>query len=361
MKLKDILRDNELSPKKELNPVRLASINVVPTQNQTDSADSTETQHPQKILNFKELENFKNDGGIFQNALLPYIWCNETRQYETLVGIQQQLASLPASEDLKVHLGFSVWFNLDLIAATNPDYAIILDIDPKVSQVYKCLENSFKNSDNPAAFVEYFLNELCKENIITSEEKHFTENNANNELTKGYGFLCSTEAFLSIKSMCDQGKIFFGRADITNEEEMDKLFLWCNANNVRFNTLYLSNIPEWILENTPDIKQKAFRENIQKLIDKNTYIFDAFYLTKEKKFSGPPLRLTQGELPTYTKTVDKKKDVFFKGSSKVNRSLFNDDSPSNSSLPQGSNRKKRSIDEIIDNNPSKDMEGPPKK
>jgi hypothetical protein len=319
------------------------------------------------------LENLKSSYNVTSNSL-PYICCNETQQYETLKGVQERLASLPASKDLKVHLGFSVWFNLDLIAETCPDYAIILDIDPNVIKVYKCLENSFTNSNHPDEFVEYFLKELYKKNVILLEDRSLVEFNAREELLKGFGFLCSKKDFLSVKSMCDEGRIFFGKADITNEEEMGQLILWRNENNVRFSTLYLSNIPEWILENATDVKQNAFKENVLKLKDSNTYIIDAFYPTKDKIFSGPPQRFTQGELPTFTRTVDKKKGKgrgkfsrnFFssdspenKSNGNVSRNLFGGDSSPNNSSSQSSDRKNGSLDEI-DDNPSKDMEGPKK-
>ena len=70
---------------------------------------------------------------------MPYIGCNEEKQADMLVLLK---GTSPIAAERRVHLGFSVWFNLDLMSVTKPAHGIICDINDYVIDVYSGYKNA---------------------------------------------------------------------------------------------------------------------------------------------------------------------------------------------------------------------------
>ncbi len=68
---------------------------------------------------------------------MPYIGCNEEKQADMLVLLK---GTSPIAAERRVHLGFSVWFNLDLMSVTKPAHGIICDINDNVIDVYSGIQ-----------------------------------------------------------------------------------------------------------------------------------------------------------------------------------------------------------------------------
>ncbi|MDI1351830.1 MAG: hypothetical protein PSV35_03530, partial [bacterium] len=73
---------------------------------------------------------------------------------------------------------------------------------------------------------------------------------------------------------------------------------WISSNHLELNTLYLSNIAEWIIQQDSTL-WKATQIQLHRLITPQVYLIDAFYPTRKKEGSGPPLRVSKGALPSY--------------------------------------------------------------
>jgi hypothetical protein len=280
----------------------------------------TETTEPQKthfdellslsLLNSQEVSSDDHN--------LPYIHCNETGQKATL----DYLSSIEKnSVNPRVHIGFSVWFNLDIIAATKPDFAIILDIDHKVHRVYESF-SVLKDASNPNEFKELFFSQLQEKKILSENDLMWEQFRLEEELKKDHGFLADTEAFAYIKSMYLAEKIFFGHADLASKNDIQLIKTWCDQNQAIVQTLYLSNIMEWVIEYNLDVSSsQCIKANVDFLKSQHTIIIDAFYPTLLEKKGGPPLRYTLGELPDFTKktrsssTFNKSKQLRFIGHS----------------------------------------------
>src|SRR5690348_7606108 len=121
---------------------------------------------------FQELVFIQEASAVLPNVTgqAPYILCNEAQQPETLVKLKEMAelsSSSSSSEPAKLHLGFSVWFNLDLLAATPADYAIILDIDPKANIIYQHIQAALIATDTRTAFIQVFLTKLEKSDLLS--------------------------------------------------------------------------------------------------------------------------------------------------------------------------------------------------
>lgn len=275
---------------------------------------------------FGGLESFQTVGmsDPCKTSIVPYITCNEQNQQKTLKKITQLLSTIPGDSDKDIHIGFSMWFNLDLLSVCNLKYAVILDFDPKVFLIYQILEKSLQTSSSPEEFLEIFLLLLLNDQINTHYSKDIQEFQIREQLNKGYGFLSCKENFLRVKSMCENNRIFFGSVDIVSETDMLQLSTWCKENKLIPKCLYISNISEWVLNSSHiDI----FKKNLTLLMHKETLVIDAFYPSLKTEGSGPPQRITQGILPDFKKKVpDIKKNAFrpnFSGERKLlPRKLF---------------------------------------
>ena len=226
---------------------------------------------------------------------LPYIICNEQRQQETLA----RLTPLPKNDKSTLHVGFSVWFNLDIICTTRPYHAAIFDIDPAVHHfIYPLLESLILNSATREEFITQFLI-VINENDNIAPYSVFLEEQFKQLQSTCHGFLATQENFNYLKKMISEGRVFFGKADLTKTADISLIEQWISDNELDLKTLYLSNIREWINQQSNFIREAA-QLNISKLIRPDVQLIDAFYPTTKKDGSGPPQRVTQGELPSYT-------------------------------------------------------------
>jgi len=221
----------------------------------------------------------------------PYIICNEQQQDQTIQGLKMLFAKdakLPT-----VHIGFSLWFNLDLLSETNMQYAILFDIDKNVLALYQLIHEILKDNaiNTPEKFLHALFDRLKtdKENLSFYPIEYLEEELAK-QLRQPTGFLSSVNNFLKVKNMFQEGKIFYGHVDLTDVDKIQQVSNWCKKNNLKIATLYISNIPEWIVENKKTRKDQLI-QSITLLTQDDTMIIDAFYPTTQKKGSGPPQRM----------------------------------------------------------------------
>jgi hypothetical protein len=217
------------------------------------------------------------------DPLPDYIFCNEERQAETiseLTAIERQ----PGHG----HLGFACWLNFDIIAATHPKYAILCDINPKLVNIYDILKETVLSSSNREEFVENIRKKLGSEideahGLCRDDQAPFEQ-----ELRRQGGWLSTDVGFEYVKNLYRTGAIEHRILDATSTKFVE-LF------NRQFQTIYASNIREWL----SGTKAEAFESNMRNVISPRTCFIDAFYPTSSKKGFGPPLRLTKGRFPSY--------------------------------------------------------------
>lgn len=266
---------------------------------------------------FRELSLIESDVAI-EPTTIPYIFCNEQKQQQMLeILANRNFSQNSDAQDDRLHLGFSVWFNLDIICTTKPSYAVILDIDPAVYNcIYPLLKATLSCSDSKESFVQQFIQKI-KNSAQLNLLSGYVRKECENLMTSVYGFLAHEEHFNWLKKMVADGRIFFGKADLSNYADIAAIENWMKGKKLRLETFYLSNIPEWISAGDI-ISWRKIKENLTDLVDSSTLLIDAFYPTQDKTGSGPPLRITEGKFPEYrVKTAKKSSSAFFTNSPKL--------------------------------------------
>ncbi len=218
-----------------------------------------------------------------------YIICNEGKQGETLAELSQSEAP-----DNSVHLGFSCWFNLDVIATRHPSYAVIGDVDPNIIALLDIIEEKVGQCDTKEQFLQAFWDDLSnREDLVfyLLGPDGMLDFNRFSDFVSKQGWMQSTDNYAVIKDMYKEGRIIHRKLDITDKENMESIKGWAEKNNLKFDTLYASNIQEWLKNNRKLDEMKHF----EALADANTYGISAF---KENPMRGAPQQhLKRGGIP----------------------------------------------------------------
>lgn len=206
---------------------------------------------------------------------MPYISCNEEGQDAALAFIKTHPSSIPPGK--RVHLGFAIWFNFDLIGCTKPAYAILCDIDNHVIDVYKAMSEGLTVSPNRFKFIEYF-----REYLLNNSEKLFGLNSLSemekifkieNEINRSGSWLSSEQTYQAVKQLHQKGNILFLKLNITDDRTVFiQIAKWMNENKLELDTLYVANIIEWIPQK---LKQQAYLENLRTIASANTRFIQA--------------------------------------------------------------------------------------
>ncbi|NGX56871.1 MAG: hypothetical protein K1060chlam5_01119 [Candidatus Anoxychlamydiales bacterium] len=226
-----------------------------------------------------------------------YIIANETNR-------QSLIDRIPLNADLvanNLHIGFSCDVNFDLIARRKPAYAIIADIDPAMFGAYQIIKKTLALVKSRHEFVDQLLSdkkiqdalgicgldkELWKTGYLSAKFYYL--------LNQRFSWLGSDESFDFVKNFFQQDRCHFVNLNILNIDDIKKVARWYESKGLRVDSIYLSNIQEWIN------KEQTFRyrDNINLLIKSpDTFIIDAKYPKEDRRIdSGPPLRVSQGRL-----------------------------------------------------------------
>jgi hypothetical protein len=196
--------------------------------------------------NFSKKINSFNAGNLEQSVAGVYIGCNETETEN----IQHVL------EDIKInggcHIGFSSWYNFDIMVIRQSERGILCDFNPETRKFINISLAGAVACPNRFAFVDginkYVGKFFCKfsPNVkngvcITADEE------VEGELTREGSWLSSDESFSYIKKLAREGKISVITEDIRNDDLFRKIAKILQDNSISIDTVYLSNIGEYML------------------------------------------------------------------------------------------------------------------
>ncbi len=205
----------------------------------------------------------------------PYIGCNEENQSGML-----QLAAVNSriGPENRVHLGFSVWFNFDLMSVTKPAFGIICDVDDHVIDIYSGIQQCILESPDALTFVDKFRNFLIENaesffaGLPPGEIKKLFDIDA--ELVRPGSWLQTPEKFQAIKALHEDGRIRYLNLDITDKNGVfTGIATWMSSNKLELDTLYTSNIIEWLQSETP---RTSYLKNLQGICSVNTRFMQAY-------------------------------------------------------------------------------------
>ncbi|HEY5260002.1 MAG TPA: hypothetical protein VIJ46_05070 [Rhabdochlamydiaceae bacterium] len=224
---------------------------------------------------------------------MPYLGCNEEKQADML-GLLTETSQI--APDRRVHLGFSVWFNLDLMSVTKPAYGIICDINDCVIDIYSGIQKCLAMSDDALTFVNNFRSFLIENSedffagLPGDEIKKLFDIDA--ELVRPGSWLQSPEKFHVIKSLHENGRIRYLNLNIADETGIfDQIGSWMQRNNLELDTLYASNIVEWL--KSPALRA-SYVKNLQRVSSNNTRFMQAYIPKLYVRGACPALELGIG-------------------------------------------------------------------
>jgi hypothetical protein len=284
----------------------------------TSPLSIVEEPSPNHYLNFSKPEDLalKLEPPSDSHSAV-YFVCNEDGQ-------EQILESLRSENDTEngAHLGFSSWFNYDLIAARGSKIAFVCDINDNMFLYFKVIKEATLAAQNPKEFVAIFSNLVKKSGLIAEMDtstfylpitgfpslKVFLEN----ELVRKNSWLSTEKGFQRVKSLYQKNQFFhlpLNACDKTGNFEI--LSKWVISRGYQLDSLYLSNIYEWIENSAGEADQ--FIRNIVTIINNHTQVIDAIDIEKPLTSgiaSGARkinLRISLGTIPLYDK---KRKNQF---------------------------------------------------
>ena len=215
-----------------------------------------------------------------------YITTNEEGQR----AIAEQLTlTQPVSNGC--HIGFSGWHNFDIMALRNSSRGIICDANPKNALFLHATLNILRNS----ASRDYFISKMVEyvSNQGNQDDKH-PENNSQSinfmvnyhlpaesdspadeikaHLLEQSGWLINDERFHHIKRLAETDKITLITEDICTTATFITLRKILRDNAVQVDSLYLSNISNYMQTQT---NRDAFVSTVEALSEPSTLIIDA--------------------------------------------------------------------------------------
>lgn len=222
-----------------------------------------------------------------------YVLSNETEQNRLLDNIRQ-IPNRPNG----IHFGFACWLNFDLIALKKSTGGVICDINEEMISLLDLMKDAVLNSQSRNEFIdlfwqklterlhEKFIGILCNEGCLDKE--------AFRARVMSSGWLSCDEFFYTIKTLYQKKLIIHRVLDIVDQNHsFSGIKAWLIQNNLAVDTLYISNIPEWILYSGA-AKYQLMTANLQELIDPRTIIINAW---KDSAKEWPKLRYDIGKIP----------------------------------------------------------------
>ena len=269
--------------------------------------EEIENPHKKKKLSEDEPSSVITEGAFkglpspFQikgnKGVLPYIACNEKGQETTLAALTP--STIPA--DNRVHLGFSIWFNFDLMAVSKPSYGILCDIDDNVMDIYKGIAQAVKKSSNRQEFVSTFraFLEASSDQLFGLPPEEIPKLfDIDAELIRPGSWLSSEASFQVIKNLSTKDRLLFLNVNITDKQAFTQLKTWLDTNHLELDILYVSNIIDWLQSALP---KQSYLLNLKMISTPHTRFIQASTPIRRKSKTSQP---KQEPVQHLTKGVD---------------------------------------------------------
>jgi len=193
----------------------------------------------------QKIEKYSNPT-MNQKIIGVYVGCNET-ETERVKTILLAYRQLPNS----CHIGFSGWHNFDLMVQRNSGRGILCDFNPEERNflvISLMATQIFENRYPYAAFIKnYVIMNLTKFSPNIKDDNCIgPDDEIELELTRKGSWLSTDPGYLYIKNLAASGKICIITEDIRNDVIFEKISRKLKKNNLSIDTLYVSNIPEYM-------------------------------------------------------------------------------------------------------------------
>ncbi|MBX7067071.1 MAG: hypothetical protein K1X28_07560 [Parachlamydiales bacterium] len=194
-------------------------------------------------------------------------------------GTKKRLGEIPIC-DGGVHIGFSCWENLDIMAARKSSAGIIGDIS---QSAYHAMSETAKTVCSVADRFE-FVKTFPLEKLKIKSEIDVTS-----ELDREGSWLANDDSFRTIQKLFKERSVAILQLDIRDGMKFGEIQKCLASNGLKCDTLYLSNIFDWINESGSHSDMNKARFALNRVIRDDTAIIMASEHFAES--SGLPQRV----------------------------------------------------------------------
>ncbi len=245
---------------------------------------------------FTHLINAMNNDEMNGECDGVYIGTNEPNAEDTFECLSEKHPAISQS----CHVGFSSWFNFDIIVNRQPCRAILIDFNPStkafLSETLNCVVSSNDRNEFADKICQYIANNESKFvhncNIYLYGDCEDLQAEVRCEFNIPGSWLSSDDGFNTIKKLASEGKIAIITEDIRAYEKLGKISDAIKENGYVVDTLYLSNIGKYM--NTEEDKNN-FAKSVNCLSSDQTKIIycQAHLLDQEVLEVGTILNVDQ--------------------------------------------------------------------
>jgi hypothetical protein len=157
------------------------------------------------------------------------------------------------------HFGFSGWHNFDIIVERQSSRAVFCDYNPKTKLFLEESLTALDNSQNRIQFAKSMFRYVHKNLYHFSPNVGgtiavFADDEVKDELNREGSWLSTDSGFSYVKELANKGKISIITEDIRNSSVFEKIAGILSRHQIPIDTLYLSNIGEYMITNEDKIK-----------------------------------------------------------------------------------------------------------
>lgn len=203
----------------------------------------------------------------------------------------QELRTAPSRKE-GLYLGFAFEFNYHVLAERPVKFAWICDINKKMHTLYNFIQTTILSCANRDAFIAAFKKEISqKHEYYFGCPTGFEDQVISHYLEEEFSWLYSHTKFLRIQNLYRDNKICHAHVDLAEDSYFFGLLKeWADFNQLQFDVIYVSNIPEWF-QRTSFNSLIQMKTNLLQILSPQTFLIDAKQPLFESK--EPILRITR--------------------------------------------------------------------
>lgn len=179
----------------------------------------------------------------------PFVYSNELGGNALVRELQVQ----SKDEGERLHIGFAGFLNLDIMAARKSSHGILLDVNSRQVEFWELVSQTIISAQTPREFISMFNQKLCIGD--STNPRYYSKNHSwlvfsgETELSRSGSWLNESEPdrFLHIRKMFCDGRVIFRRVDLLDSNKIAELVIWTHLKNQAPDTIYISNIREWLV------------------------------------------------------------------------------------------------------------------
>ena len=199
------------------------------------------------------------------------------------------------------HIGFSGWYNFDIMAVRRSTYGLICDCNPNNKVFIEKTLEILRNTPSRRSFVNQMARFVSWQDLYGG--RHFSPNpnrtalnveeEVKNELTREGSWLESDETFHYIRGLAMEDRIAAITVDIRDTARFRTITQIYRDNFTAIDSLYLSNICGYM---SKEEDKRNFASTVHVLVDPETFVINCPTYPRQFLDNGPRQRICLGKV-----------------------------------------------------------------